>query len=702
MKWLIRIIIAIAVLLLLLPVAGYMLLNLYGVDEIKNKLVASAKTQTGREIEVEAVGIAPSLTPTLSVKNMRIGNPSWAKEKWFADIKEADVNIDLTNLISGQVTVRSINVHNATLAPEISSKGEKSWNFATTSTPREQQAVEELKQSPDATVSKKEISIPLSEVSLENIRILFKDSATAHDIMIESLNAKLADKINLEGKGSYQDFDIAFAFDAPEKSLDAGKGNVIVTLSHKGGDASLKLKGFVEELYEKPHFNGETEISVTDAAALKPWVADPSSIPLPLALNAKLKGTQDSLNISALEADLADAHAAGELRVALAGKSTSVKGSLTLDKLPETESAAADVTPSGDVTADGSKSGSDGKVIPDVKLQLAGLKSVVLDLDLEIGAIKREEGPAITNIQASITTGADRLVISPISLQLGGSVVEGGITSDLSDEPDLSLQLKSSNLPITALISEGAVKDGNITFYVSLDGKGNNLRKWAGNADGKISYDLSGVTIEQESGSFVSQAIALLLGDPSLASKITISCGAGRMNVQDGLITPAVLSADSSPAYFDGKGEVNLAQEAINITIMPYPKKQHLAGLVVPVKIQGSFANPKVSPNKTEAVKAAGSVASKFIKDEKIAGIVGALSKSKNADGPAASADNPCFVPGSTLPVSAPPPAVGETTETPPANEPAPATEPLKPKEQLKEDLKKGLTKGLEGLLKGN
>lgn len=63
---------------------------------------------------------------------------------------------------------------------------------------------------------------------------------------------------------------------------------------------------------------------------------------------------------------------------------------------------------------------------------------------------------------------------------------------------------------------------------------------------------------------------------------------------------------DTSDTVIYGSGSVNLASEAMDITLRPYPKDMSILSLRSPLKVGGTFAEPKAGPDKGALVARGG------------------------------------------------------------------------------------------------
>jgi AsmA protein len=96
-----------------------------------------------------------------------------------------------------------------------------------------------------------------------------------------------------------------------------------------------------------------------------------------------------------------------------------------------------------------------------------------------------------------------------------------------------------------------------------------------------------------------------LTGDEQIA----IRCAIADFAVKDGLMQTNAFVVDTAVVRVDGGGVVNLKNEQMDLRLSPKPKDSSIASLNSPLFLQGTFSDPKVSPDVGKlAAKGAGAL----------------------------------------------------------------------------------------------
>ena len=96
----------------------------------------------------------------------------------------------------------------------------------------------------------------------------------------------------------------------------------------------------------------------------------------------------------------------------------------------------------------------------------------------------------------------------------------------------------------------------------------------------------------------VGEAVALLLtGDEKAQSEmVPIRCFVGDFEVQDGVMRADALVLDTSDSTITGKGQIDLGAETLSLELLAHPKDASVLTASTPVRIEGTFKEPKVDP----------------------------------------------------------------------------------------------------------
>lgn len=241
-----------------------------------------------------------------------------------------------------------------------------------------------------------------------------------------------------------------------------------------------------------------------------------------------------------------------------------------------------------------------GKVLPQVRFQTENWDKMDLDLRYESSHILRPEALPLQNLSVHALLDNGRLTLSPLKFGLA----EGSLNIDASVDSHakpvaakLNAQVQSLKLSALFPTIEKMKKSlGRLDGAVALTGQGESLAQWLGTGNGSLRLfvrdgtfssqllDLAGLNV----GSIV---IAKLFGSDK---EVQLRCAVADFNVQQGIARPRMAKLATTEAVVEATGEINLAQEQLNLRIVPESLKWKFFSLRTPLYVRGSFAKPDV------------------------------------------------------------------------------------------------------------
>ncbi|MEN3365339.1 MAG: AsmA family protein [Burkholderiales bacterium] len=140
---------------------------------------------------------------------------------------------------------------------------------------------------------------------------------------------------------------------------------------------------------------------------------------------------------------------------------------------------------------------------------------------------------------------------------------------------------------------------GEVNGDASLSATGNSVAAILGSANGEIKAFINGGTVsklllEQIGLNVGSIVLTQLTGD----KQVKLNCMASDFTVTNGLMQTRTFLIDTEDAFLDVTGQINLAQEKLDLTIKPDTKTLRMISLRAPIYIMGSFKSPEVAVDK--------------------------------------------------------------------------------------------------------
>jgi len=369
-------------------------------------------------------------------------------------------------------------------------------------------------------------------------------------------------------------------------------------------------------LSDTPSFTGQLAIKpfnlrqLTKQLAIElPVMADDSTLEL-VQLNSRLAGTSDNIELKELALKLDQSTLSGEVAVNHFND-PAINFTLSLDEID----ADRYMPPASEDTTAASK-----KAMPTAsssaaaasQLPLDALRELNLNGSLDIGKLKIS-GTHSDNIHINIAANKGVIKLQPIRAALYQGQYDGNVNLDArSNNLKVSIDESLTNVQVGPLLKDLNGDDkvsGTVNGKIKLSGQGKTSEqiKQTLSGDGRFSFTdgaLKGINIAES----IRKAKAALKNETVPPSTETIktdfSSLVGSFTTNNGVFSNQDLTLMSPMLRINGAGTADIVQEAIDYTLgvsivetstgqQGKDLADDLKGLTVPVKISGSFSNPK-------------------------------------------------------------------------------------------------------------
>ncbi|MCF6353773.1 MAG: AsmA family protein [Candidatus Polarisedimenticolaceae bacterium] len=404
----------------------------------------------------------------------------------------------------------------------------------------------------------------------------------------------------------------------------------------------LLLSGDLEarDLANKPAFSGALKLAELN---LREWLAV-HEMPLPatadataltrVALAMQLAGTANKLDITKLALMLDDSNLTGDLSIdKLASAMPAIGFNLNVDTIdldrylppPADESSAAKTdkaAPAIQAPAAQTPPAPNLERQPEAELlPVALLRQLDINGLFHIGRLTVKKLLA-EEVELKIKARGGHLKVEQQVKKFYQGNLQAAVTVDVrGKEPLLQITKQATNIQAEPLLQD-LIDDGRLRgagrFNADLKTRGNSEQAFRQHLDGDIGFRfekgaVKGIDLAQT----LRETWARIKGKPAPPAsdkpETDFSELAGTATITQGVLVNEDLMAKSPFLRVDGKGQVDLVQEQLDYRLTTTIVKsmegqgssdmQDLMGVPVPVKISGSFANPKVRPDMDELGK---------------------------------------------------------------------------------------------------
>jgi AsmA protein len=306
---------------------------------------------------------------------------------------------------------------------------------------------------------------------------------------------------------------------------------------------------------------------------------------------------------------------AGHLQLDTAGPRNKLSGALVSRQLSLADLGPAvgsrKAAPEGGVAAQPKV----GRMLPDMPFDTARWAGLDADVTLRAQTLLRDKALALDQLQFHLLLNDGLLTLDPLTFGLAGGQLQGVITLD-SRKPPLQghARVKLRGLMLGRLLptvdaSKNSV--GLLNGDIELSGQGPSVGQMLAGANGRFSLvaqngRISRLLMEQTGLHLIEILQLTLAGDQT----VPLRCAVADFSVAAGVMQARALVLDTAVNTLTGSGQVNLATETLDLTIVPRTKVSSVVALRGPVYVKGSFNQPQVSLDTSRIVtRGAGALA---------------------------------------------------------------------------------------------
>ncbi|WP_156878428.1 AsmA family protein [Roseomonas gilardii] len=621
-RWAIRIMLSLAVLLLLALAGGWWLLPRLDLGSVAGRI---GGTLLGRDLSFTGLKVVPGHWTRLEARGLRLaGLPGAAP---MLEIAQAEGELDILSLFQGPPVLRHLSVSGARLRLERTPDGTGNWHFGAkpsvassggasgevrTASPEAPRGAGR-QAAPEARGNGPEALPPVDPSGRAGIPVLLDLALADGEVEIAtssgnrlhvrldrvSLGAEDLDQpVRLGAQGAYNGLPLRLQADLASflALRDTGEP-CAVTLRVSSGDTSLGFGGTMVDPLNLDGAKGQLVLEAASPDVLLSIVGSPPAQPgqgPALRLAGMLERSGDHWRLRDATGSLGGAAITG--------------GRLRLDEgaRGQPDSLALDL-PFGRLDLNrllgGASSGRSGEA--DLSLEVDRSPDMLVSArlsaeQLDYGALR------LTGARLAARLEPGRVVLEDLSGGYLGGKVEGEGTVENRAEPGgtggtggvISARLNASGLDVQALRRELGIGQidlqGRMDGHVTLSAGGETLNGAMRAAHASAVVSMAGGSIARELIELASQDLRGLFR--TARGQSAISCLLGVVDLRGGVATVAPFRLRAEHGTVAGNGRFDLGRRQMDLTFGSVGSTTGALALDIPVRVSGAFAAPAIRP----------------------------------------------------------------------------------------------------------
>lgn len=566
-------------------------------DLLREPINRHVTEQLGRRFEItQHLDVRPGLTSTVRAEGVEFSNPEWASDPYLVKAATAEFDIELLPLLLGKLVLPRVVLTEAQIGLQIEPDGRRTWALS--------------RDTSDKTAAP-DIGILLVKEGSVHYRAAAQGaSITAQFTLSDEAEGQLPLGFKAKGKWKNEAFSAQGRTGGVLQLNQNSQAPFPIELSAVAGNTSLKAKGSIANLAEFASVDAMVDLQGRNLEELYKLLGVVLPSTPPYKLRGRLVKNGKLWAASQIQGVLGKSDLSGSLSFDQSAALPMLSGKVASKLLDFTDLGPmiglAPSASSGASTAAASR-----KVLPVATLDVTRLKAMNADVTYAAADIRHVKVLPLDkgSVHVKLTDGV--LQLNPVSLGVAGGTVAGRIDIDANVVPAaFNTRLDVRGLQLNQLLPAVETTKsslGKISGQFDLKGRGNSVAQMLGSASGDVAVlmgkgEISNILLEYmglDGGEIIK---FLVRGDRA----VQLRCAAAAFDVKKGLMTSRAIVLDTTDTVINGRGQVSLSNETLDIILEPAPKDQSILSLRSPLRIGGTFAAPSASPDKTALAGRAG------------------------------------------------------------------------------------------------
>ena len=529
-----------------------------------------------------------SWTPSMQVRDVRIGGPDWARERDTLRVGDLQASVRLRSLFAGRIEMPRVAIARAEAVLISTEDGRRSWAL-----------------DPDAPGTGEGVKLPPIQ------RLIIRDGRISLDEQGRDirLDATIDAREGTDGEAGFR-LDGEGTINGTPLTVEVRGGPFLNVRRDRpyafhaevnGAGTRMVADGSITRPFDLGRFTAELSLRGQDLADVYLLTGITTPNTPPYRLKGRLTRNDARFTFEDFSGRVGSSDLSGDLVVDKAGDRRRVEADLRsrlldIDDLAAVLGAETQVTGGGDSRV---SSGRPGRLLPDAPLNVERLRVMDGELRYRAARVKRNTlDVREVDIGAQLKSGV--LDLDPIAFTFNRGELRGTAKINATrDTPYSAVDLRLRGYPLESIIpARGGAPTvtGSALGRARLEGPGASIHDFAAGSKGTISLVVPQgrmrAAFAELLGINATAGLFKLLGGDESTSEIR--CAVASFAVAGGTATARTFVIDTTPVLARGSGTIDLGSETMNLRIDGETKEARLVRLWSPIIVQGPLTRPRV------------------------------------------------------------------------------------------------------------
>lgn len=568
-------------------------------DTMRGPLNRYVSEQTGRSFEItRRLEVKLGRTIRVLADGIEFANPSWARDPYLVKAEAAEIQVRLWPLFFGRVELPMVSLRKPQLGLQMEADGRRTWALGKDTS--DESSVPSIGQ------------LLVDQGTLHYLAVARGADISADFALVAEDSSALPLSYKARGKWKGEPFAAEGRTGGVLQLSADTTGSFPLEINATAGRTRLKASGSITNLAEIAGIDAQFQLEGQSLEDLYKLVGVVLPGTPPYKLQGQL-GKQGLLwSVKQIKGVLGKSDLSGDLAFDRAGAVPLLTGKVQSRLLDFEDLGPMVGQASSNVPKDMTKTAAPsppktsrraGRVLPDTRLEFARLKAMDADVQYSAADIRHVKALPLDSMTAHILLRKGVLELEPLRVGVAGGQLAGRLAIDSNTSPSsIETRLDARAIQLNQLfptIETTKSSLGRISGQVDLKGQGGSTAQMLASSSGNVAFlmgsgEISNILLEfmgLDGGEVIK---FLVRGDRN----VRLRCAAASFEVRQGLMSSRAIVLDTVDTVVNGRGQISLADETLDLVLYPSPKDGSILSLRSPLKIGGTFGAPTAGPDK--------------------------------------------------------------------------------------------------------
>ncbi len=302
---------AILVFVVLCALVGFWTLKDFD-QKLRSEIITIVSEKTGRSLLIDGeTKMHFSFSPSVTIKDIRLTNASWAEEPHMIQIDNLAVEAELMPLFSRQVKIKRFVLDGVRVNLEIDQKGKNNWTFLNEKTAQPTADAPQTDQTPVAeSAEEKGFGFEVNDLVLQNVStvLINRQKDTTFNAALNTLNL-LSNETDMTLSSQWTVQGETFSLSAKTDALAAlsdGKKPYRFAAQIDNQKMAVKTEGTITQPLTVNQIEASIQANVADVSVLGAFTGYTMPAVKNMVFTARVTGTPDQLSVPEFTASMGD------------------------------------------------------------------------------------------------------------------------------------------------------------------------------------------------------------------------------------------------------------------------------------------------------------------------------------------------------------------------------------------------------------